>query len=212
MGSPQKSYSTKFWTPYRVVITGAFLCLVSAFGVSSCNSTEQKSPAKPLNQPVAANPTTSGPPALPTVPAKVLNAELRASSGEPIKLSNYSGKVLIVNLWATWCGPCRIEIPELVRLHKEYQAKGVEVVGLSTEDPDDSEVLVRDFVKKYSVDYRVGWATPEVSLTLMQGHDAIPQSFVISRDGHIVRRFVGFNATATPPQIKQAIEDALKLG
>jgi thiol-disulfide isomerase/thioredoxin len=146
------------------------------------------------------------------LPANILNKELPASSGAPIKLANYSGKVLIVNLWATWCGPCRIEIPELVRLYKEYRPKGVEVVGLSTEDPEASADSVRNFVKDYEVSYRVGWATQEVALALMQGRDAIPQSFVIARDGHIVRRFVGFNATVTPPQIKQAIEEALKAG
>ncbi len=60
------------------------------------------------------------------------------------------------------------------------------------------------------MDYRIGWATPEVAITLMQGRDAIPQSFIIDRNGHIVKRFVGFNPTATPPQIKAAIEEALK--
>jgi hypothetical protein len=69
---------------------------------------------------------------------------------------------------------------------------------------------VKSFVQDYNVDYRVGWATPDVAVTLMQGRDAIPQSFLISRDGRIVKRFIGFSATATPPQIKQAIEDALK--
>jgi peroxiredoxin len=97
-----------------------------------------------------------------------------------------------------------------VRLHKEYQSKGVEVVGLSTENPEASAELVKNFVKDFDVDYRIGWATPEVALTLMQGRDAIPQSFVISRDGHLIRHFIGFNPTATPPQLKQAIEDALK--
>jgi glutathione peroxidase-family protein len=95
-------------------------------------------------------------------------------------------------------------------LQKEYRSKGVEVVGLSTEDPDESEQSVKNFVKDYQVDYRIGWATSDVKLTLMQGRDAIPQSFVISRDGRIVRRFVGFNSKATPPQMKLAIEEALK--
>ena len=83
------------------------------------------------------------------------------------------------------------------------------MVGLSTENPDASAESVREFVRDFDVDYRIGWATPDVALTLMQGRDAIPQSFVISRGGRIVRRFVGFNPTATPPQLKQAIEEAL---
>jgi peroxiredoxin len=144
-----------------------------------------------------------------TLPASVVDVELRSVSGAPIKLSNYAGKVLLVNLWATWCGPCRLETPELVKLYKEFRPQGVEVVGLSTENPDASADLVKRFIQDYNVNYRVGWATPEVSLTLMQGRDAIPQSFVISRTGRVVKRFVGFNAMQTPPLIKEAIEEAL---
>jgi len=83
------------------------------------------------------------------------------------------------------------------------------MVGLSTENPDSSAESVRNFVRDFDVDYRIGWATPDVAITLMQGRDAIPQSFIISREGRIVRRFVGFNPVSTPPQIKQAIEEAL---
>jgi peroxiredoxin len=144
-----------------------------------------------------------------TLPATIADAELRAVSGSPIKLSDYSGKVLLVNLWATWCGPCRQETPELVKLHKEFRAQGFEVVGLSTEDPDDSADSVREFVHNYNVDYRVGWSGPQVAIALMQGRDAIPQSFVISRSGRIVKRFVGFSPVGTPPQIREAIQEAL---
>ena len=59
-------------------------------------------------------------------------------------------------------------------------------------------------------DYRIGWVSHDVAITLMQGRDAIPQSFVIARNGRIVKRFVGFNPTTTPPQIKEAIQEALK--
>jgi glutathione peroxidase-family protein len=211
--SSKKQVQARFWNPYRVAITVLVFSVFAAFGVASCNSTGDQPKVEPRPRAVV-KPANNGPaqPTLPTLPPNVWNAELRASSGAPIKLANYSGKVLIVNLWATWCGPCRVEIPELVKLYKEYRSKGVEVVGLSTEDPDDSEESVRTFVKDHAVDYRVGWATNEVALTLMQGRDSIPQSFVISRDGHIVKRFIGFSVTATPPQLKQAIEDALKQG
>jgi len=138
-----------------------------------------------------------------------LDAENTAASGEPIKLSDYSGKVLLVNLWATWCGPCRLETPELVKLHKEFQSRGVEMIGLSTEDPIASAQTVTDFVREYEVDYHIGWATREVAQALMQGRTAIPQSFIIARDGRILKRFVGFDPNRTPPQLKQALEDAL---
>jgi thiol-disulfide isomerase/thioredoxin len=203
-----KTRPKPFWTPLRVVATLVAVSLAGVIGVSSCNSLDERA-KKPVIKASPGAPTTSAP-VQPVVPAAVLSAELKSVNGSPIRMSNYSGKVLIINLWATWCGPCRIETPELVRLHKEYRSKGVEVVGLSTENPEASAELVKNFVKDFDVDYRIGWATPEVALTLMQGRDAIPQSFVISRDGHLIRRFIGFNPTATPPQLKQAIEDALK--
>jgi peroxiredoxin len=200
----------KLWTPLRVVSTIIVLALLAAFGISSCNSNDPPSAAR--NQRVSAR-VAPAPnrvaPALVSLPRLVLDAENKATSGGPIKLSDYSGKVLLVNLWATWCGPCRMETPELVKLHKEFQSRGVEMVGLSTEDPEASAESVAEFVREFHVNYQVGWATREVAQTLMQGHTAIPQSFVIARDGHIVRRFIGFNPETTPPQLKQALEDAL---
>ena len=146
---------------------------------------------------------------LATLPRPVLDAENKATSGGPIKLSNYSGKVLLVNLWASWCGPCRAETPELVKLHKEYQSRGVEMVGLSTEDPDASAESVSDFIREFAVDYQIGWAKREVAQTLMQGRTSIPQSFIIARDGRIIKRFIGFRPDLTPDQLKQALEEAL---
>jgi peroxiredoxin len=143
------------------------------------------------------------------LPSSVIDAELKAVAGAPIKLSNYSGKVLLVNLWATWCPPCRRETPELVKLHKEFRSQGVEMIGLSTENPEASAESVREFVHNYNVDYQVGWATNEFAITLMQGRDAIPQSFIISRSGRIVKRFVGFDPLATPLQIREALQEAL---
>lgn len=201
------------WTPVRVAFTILVLSLFAAFGISSCSSSDEKreAPAPVVrNNPGAPQPVAPAAPApMLTLPTSITDAELRAVTGAPIKLSSYNGKVLLVNLWATWCGPCRLETPELVKLHKEFRSQGVEVVGLSTENPDASAEKVREFVQNFDVDYRIGWATPEVAITLMQGRDAIPQSFVISRSGRIVKRFVGFNPLDTPKQIRAAIEEAL---
>jgi thiol-disulfide isomerase/thioredoxin len=143
------------------------------------------------------------------LPASVCETQLRALRGRPIKLSSYSGRVLLVNLWATWCGPCRFETPELVKLHKKFRSQGVAILGLSTEVPNSPAGQVRRWVRHFGVDYRIGWAPPEFVETLMQGRDAIPQTFVISRDGRIVKRFIGYNPVNTPPQLSQATKDAL---
>jgi len=210
----KKTVSTKpLWTPARVAFTIVVLSLFAAFGISSCSSSDEKreSPAPVVrNNPGGPQPVAPAAPApMVALPASITDAELRAVTGAPIKLSTYNGKVLLVNLWATWCGPCRLETPELVKLHKEFRAQGLEVVGLSTENPDASADKVREFVHNFDVDYRIGWATPEVAITLMQGRDAIPQSFVISRDGRILKRFVGFNSMDTPNQMRTAIREAL---
>jgi len=193
----------KLWTPLRVACTVISLGLLAAFGVSSCNSNDPPNGRTSSSAPT--RPTT-----LVTLPRPILDAENRAASGGPIKLADYSGKVLLVNLWATWCGPCRMETPELVKLHKEYQSRGVEMVGLSTEDPDASAESVAEFVKAYDVKYHIGWATREVAIALMQGRTNIPQSFIIARDGRIVKRFIGFRPDATPQQIREALDEALK--
>ena len=198
----------KFWTPLRLAATVIVLGLLATFGASSCNSHDPE--PKPSGASTTVRPAPNRPAAgLIMLPRLVLDAENRAATGAPIKLANYSGKVLVVNLWATWCAPCRMETPELVKLHKEYQGRGVELIGLSTEDPDASEESVSDFVRQYKVDYQIGWAKREVAQTLMQGRGAIPQSFVIARDGRIVKRFIGYNPDKTPSQLKEAVEEAL---
>jgi thiol-disulfide isomerase/thioredoxin len=177
----------------RIVSSLIVVAFLAAFGISSCNLK-------------GGGTSTAN---LPVVPAVIFNTEMRAANGNPIKLSKYSGKVLLVNLWATWCGPCRSETPELVRLHKEFQAKGVEFVGLTTEDPNTAAQRVRDFVTQYNVDYEIGFATREVALTLMQGKTTIPQSFIITRDGRLFRKIDGFHPRRTPPELRKALEEAL---
>jgi len=194
----------KFWSPLRLVSTLIVLGLLAAFGASSCNSNDP-APSTPVSKTSGSAPGA----ALVTLPPAVLDSQMKSIKGEPIKLSNYQGKVLLVNLWATWCAPCRRETPELVKLYKEYQSRGVEMVGLSTEDPEASAQSVQEFVRQYNVDYHVGWASREVAITLMQGRGSIPQSFVITRDGRIKKRFIGFHPVDTPPKLKEAIEEAL---
>lgn len=211
---PTKEIETgkPLWTPARVALTILTLSMLAAFGVSSCNSGDEKhvSPSANTTAPSTKSaPAPAAPAAITSLPPSIVDAELRAVSGAPIKLSNYNGKVLLVNLWATWCGPCRLETPELVKLYKEFKPQGVEIVGLSTENPDASAENVKKFISDFNVNYRIGWATPEVAMTLMQGRDAIPQSFVIGRNGRVVRRFIGFNPISVPPQIKEAIQQAL---
>ena len=100
--------------------------------------------------------------------------------------------------------------PRTGKLYNEFKSQGFEIVGLSTENPVDSADSVRDFVRNYQMGYQVGWAPSDVSISLMRGNTAIPQSFLVARDGRILKRFVGFNRDSTPPLLREAIEAALK--
>jgi peroxiredoxin len=168
---------------------------------------------KPVNAnasaPAPAPVVAAAPPELADLPPEASVAPLKDAKGASFKLADFFGKVMVINLWATWCGPCRLEIPELVKLHKEFHSRGVEMIGLSTENPDASAEKVRKFIQDFQIDYRIGWAPVEVGAPLMQGHQAIPQTFVISRDGRILKRFVGFSPANTAAELKQALEDAL---
>lgn len=200
------------WTPARLAFSIVVLSLFAAFGVSSCNSNDElrtNTPNAPKTNVAPIRNAPAAPAVLTTLPINILDTELKALNGAPIKLSSYGGKVLVLNLWATWCAPCRMETPELVNLYKENRSRGLEVVGLSTENPEESAEKVRKFVQDFDVNYRIGWATNEVAITLMQGRDAIPQSFVIGRDGRVIKRFIGYNPSSTPPLLKEAIEQAL---
>src|SRR5438105_15437862 len=116
----------RFWTPARIVLTVVVLAALSALGLSSCNSNESNtngvassSPASgTTNPPRAANapPPVVAPVAL---PQQVRDLKLQTIDGEALKLSDYADKVVVVNIWATWCGPCRTEMPDLVKLNHE---------------------------------------------------------------------------------------------
>ena len=149
-------------------------------------------------------------PSLERLPDDVLNTELQRLGARTLRLSEYSGKVIVLNLFATWCGPCRLESPDLAKLHNEFKNRGLVVIELSTEDPEASKESVREWVWNFRLPYPVGWAKREVALTLMQDRQSIPQSFVIARDGRILKRFIGYHPERTISQMREAVEEALK--
>ena len=205
----------KVWTRGRIMSVAANLAVILPLAIVSYHIGGLVPVATAITpQPVNANasapaPAPAAPPELADLPPAVSVAPLKDAKGESFKLADFFGKVQVVNLWATWCGPCRREIPELVKLNKEFHSRGVEIIGLSTENPDASAEKVRKFIQDFQIDYRIGWAPAEVGVPLMQGHEAIPQIFVISRDGRILQRFIGYSA-AYSTQLKQVLEDALK--
>ena len=102
-----------------------------------------------------------------------MSSKFEMLSGKPAHLGDYAGKVVVLNLWATWCGPCRVEIPHLVELAKEFKDRGVEVVGLTTEDKVDTDEMVKDFVKEFEINYPIGWANQEITSVVMSNSPSI---------------------------------------
>ena len=153
------------------------------------------------------------------LPEEVTGRELRDLAGRAFKLSDFRGRVYVVNLWATWCGPCRMEIPGLKRVYEDYRERGVEFVGLTAEDPSEDSEKVSQFVGEYGVSYRVGWIDKETVLKLAAwnapqparpGHFAIPQTFVVAADGHVVLRVRGYNPRV-PEMVRAGVRRALEL-
>jgi len=200
----------KVWTRGHIMSVAARLAVILPLAIVSYHI-GYLVPVASATTPTPVNANASAParPELVDLPPAVSVVPLKDVKGASFKLADFFGKVQVINLWATWCGPCRREIPELVKLHKEFHSRGVEIIGLSTENPDASAEKVRKFIQDFQIDYRIGWAPVEVGVPLMQERQAIPQIFVISRDGRILKRFIGFSASYSS-QLKQTLEDALK--
>jgi thiol-disulfide isomerase/thioredoxin len=112
---------------------------------------------------------------------------LTSTDGKNIKLSDYKGKIVILDFWATWCGPCRKGIPDLIELQKEYE-KDIVVIGISL-DAKTKEAVV-PFMKKIGINYPVVYGTFEVTQQY-GGVEGIPTTFIINRNGKIVDKHVG---------------------
>lgn len=128
----------------------------------------------------------------PPAPTGLMQANLTKIDGSAIKLNDYKGKVLLVNVWATWCGPCRNEIPELVELQDKHKAKGFEVIGLNLDEEETPE-MIKDFANEFKINYELARGNGDLFKEFYQvsKKDAIPQSFLIDREGKLLGVFVG---------------------
>jgi len=122
-----------------------------------------------------------------TEPAN-LNFTLHDMNGQDVALSSYKGKVILLNFWATWCGPCRIEIPGFIELHKKYESQGFVVLGLSVDDPVSK---LKTFAEELKISYPIligdGRDDVKDAFPLL----GLPTTFIIGRDGNVCSKHTG---------------------
>lgn len=119
---------------------------------------------------------------------KAPNFALKDAQGKTVELAKLKGKVVLVNFWATWCGPCRKEMPDFVEVYKQQKTKGFEIIGVSLDE--EGWEVVRPFLTKYNINFPVVVGDGKLAKAY-GGIEFLPTSFLIDRNGFIVDKHVG---------------------
>jgi len=184
---------------------------VGQSGRKASNPPPPPPPPEPVSESLTKQPVyaPTAPPAMSALPETLLSRELKAIDNKSFRLADFDGKVMVVNIWATWCGPCRREVPDYEKVRKEFAGQEVEFIALTTEDPVADRKLVEKFVRDFNFGFRIAFADPATARTLMNGRNSIPQTLVIDKHGQIIGHWRGYSAAESRSRLKEAIEKAL---
>ena len=196
------------------------LFLLAAFAAAAAAQSGRKiarptQPAPPIQAPVFTPPEPEvvrepvAPLELRSLPDSLLHRSLRSLDKGAFSLADFGGKVIVINIWASWCGPCRREVPDYEKVRKEFVGREVEFIALTTEDPRTDSQRVRQFVRDFHFGFRLGWADRETALTLMNGRDSVPQTFIIAADGRIVSHWTGYSSRDSGNRLRNTLDSAL---
>jgi cytochrome c biogenesis protein CcmG/thiol:disulfide interchange protein DsbE len=122
-------------------------------------------------------------------PAASLAFTLKDMDGRDVALSSFKGQVIVLNFWATWCGPCRLEIPDFVQLRSAYGDQGLTILGVSVDDPVDR---LKPFAAELGMNYPVLVGLGRDDLKQAYPLYGLPNTFIIARDGTVCRKHTGF--------------------
>jgi thiol-disulfide isomerase/thioredoxin len=166
------------WQIAAIVITWCSLVLMNAGAENRAAPQQEQAQGQPSEEGVIR--FIRDPDAAPEFAVKGMD-------GKTVSLAEARGKVVLLNFWATWCGPCRMEVPDLVQLQTKYKDR-LQVIGLVIDDEDDA--AVRNFARRYSINYPIAMATNEMRF-LFGGVPALPTSFIIDAQGRVVQKHIG---------------------
>lgn len=113
---------------------------------------------------------------------------LKDSNGASVSLAEYKGKVVLLNFWATWCGPCKMEIPWFIEFEQQFKDRGFAVIGVSMDE--DGWDIVRPYLQEKKINYRILLGNDQIA-TLYGGVESLPTTFLLDRDGKIAATHVG---------------------
>jgi thiol-disulfide isomerase/thioredoxin len=162
----------------RIRIVNAAICFVVLIGGMACNR-----------------------------PQKASAGGWALQNGQRGTLADYKGKVVLLDFYATWCDPCRLETPHLVAMHKQYEAKGLQIIGVNV-GGDDDRAEVPAFAQEFGIEFPLVFPDAKLVDDYLGVNQNIPQTFVLDRQGNVVKRYVGFSESRVP-ELQRVVEAAL---